>query len=340
MIFRILILVLIAGGLTACLEKIDLEVPAGAEQGIVVQGSLVRTAAGTSIVVDVSRVFDFTVQSRQPVNVNQLVVIDNSGNELPLEQQSEGLYSAFLANDDPSFPIEFGNSYQVKLNTFDGRTIESIPETLVRVPQPTKLAVDTILVEVENSLGDFIPETRARFKLSTPLTPGSGDEKARLRWIVENTFRVTDSGIQPKTCYVTAETDIVNIRTFDGNEITDQALSEFSIFETPVDTRFAEGYYLTIHQQSLSRDAFRYFDQIKQSIDRTGNFFESPPGTILSNLKNTENPDDNVYGYFFVSEETPIRLFVNNIEVGSPDTLCPPMVPPPSRRWMCHTIVL
>lgn len=321
-------------GISACLDEIDLDVPAGSEQGIVIQGSLKKSDDGTEVLIDVSRVFDFTSQSRIPVNVSNITLFDNLGNNLALTELSEGLYGAFIVNNDPSFPITIGNSYHIRFTTFDGRTIESTPELLRSTPQPTALDVDETIIEVENNIGDFVPDTLIRFSVTTPVgSTGQEDSNARLLWELENTFRVTDSPLSPldeiKTCYVTNPVDVNVVKIFDGNELNTSTLNQYSVYETPIDSRFAEGFYLTVIQQSISADAFKYWDQIQQLIERTGNFFESPPGTIVSNFQNLDNPNDNIYGFFYATEEKVIRAFVSPTTAMGPTSLCPPQGPPP-----------
>ncbi len=57
--------------------------------------------------------------------------------------------------------------------------------------------------------------------------------------------------------------------------------------------------------------------------------FESPAGKIQSNFANIDDPEDEVFGFFFVSDTAAIHLSIDSTVVGSMGRFCPPNVPPP-----------
>ena len=87
---------------------------------------------------------------------------------------------------------------------------------------------------------------------------------------------------------------------------------------------FAQGYYYTVYQRSLTKGAFEHWEQTKQVIERTGNLFEPPAGRINSNFRNIEAPNDlGVFGYFSAFAQDTLRLYISPEEVGSPQLQCP-----------------
>ncbi|WP_461043643.1 DUF4249 family protein [Spirosoma harenae] len=56
-----------------------------------------------------------------------------------------------------------------------------------------------------------------------------------------------------------------------------------------------------IRQESLSPDAFHYYELFQQQTQRTGGLFDTPPSALEGNIHNQANPDEVVIGYFTTS---------------------------------------
>jgi len=115
------------------------------------------------------------------------------------------------------------------------------------------------------------------------------------------------------------------------------------IIEEELNHRFARGYYLTVRQQSISEEAFEYWESIRKVVDISGNFFEAPPGKIRGNFSNTADPEEDVFGYFSAIQEDTIRLFVSPADINEVILpLCPGSVAvgqePP--RFICFECLL
>jgi len=55
---------------------------------------------------------------------------------------------------------------------------------------------------------------------------------------------------------------------------------------------------------------------VKEVIDIDGGLFDPPPGTIIGNIRNVDNPDDVAVGDFSVSSVFFKRAFVNRDDTG------------------------
>lgn len=334
-VFKNVLIVIGLGMLSvSCLEQIDLEIPKGFEDTIVVQGSLVM--GDPSIVrVEVSRLFDFTTESlTERTNVRVVNLIDEQGNSIELEEINLGRYGLSIPKGS-TFEVAAGKSYKIALSTFDGRSFESSLEALLPVPEiqsltPSALEKSFIINDTEVEVDSFV-----QFRLNTPLQANNANEKSYLRWKYFRTFKVTDSPLsisvlsQSKTCYVTEQLDQGGVSIFNGNDLEQGNLEDLLIYETIPNGVFAEGYYLQVIQESLTQSAFEYWDQVSQVIDRDGNIFQSPAGKIKTNFANVNDPSEEVHGYFYATMHDTIRVFVDTLTANNPDQLCPPQVPPP-----------
>ena len=106
----------------ACIDPIDFEVSNEFSDSVVIQGRVVR-ADPSFIEVNISRLFDFSPESRQPLAVQEVIVFDDLGNEMELTTRTPGIFRQEL---DASTPIqaEIGRGYRLRVRTFDGRNIE------------------------------------------------------------------------------------------------------------------------------------------------------------------------------------------------------------------------
>lgn len=306
----------------ACLDEIDLEAPRGLAQSLVIQGKLMKGNPSV-VTLSITTVFNFSSIISNTVNAKEVKIIDDQGNALRLEESGPGIYRLEIPFDHPEFKVETGRSYRINISTFDNREFASAFETLNPVLSNGQL--DAKLVQREIVINeDILSRPAVEFSVESNFI-NDAQEKARVLWEVERTYKVTDdSGY---LCYVTEPLGATDVVVFDGNEVSGGEVI-LPIYEEFVGSQMSEGYYLTAYQQSLSEGAYNYFKQVTQLISQSGNMFESPVGKIISNIQNVNNPDEDVFGYFYATEFNAIRVYVDPTEVGNPRTLCPIVRPP------------
>jgi len=330
--FRLLFCLLFLGGFWGgCLEKIDLDIPRENQDNLSVQGRIVQGNPSV-IEVGIKKIFDFTgIQSF--VKVQNVTIIDESGNELEIPQTSQGNYRLEIEPGNPDFEIKTGKSYKLRVLTFAGQLFESTYEPLLAVPKATDAIAEHIQEPFEAVPGEVEMVDKIRFSLTTPIVVPGDTEKARLLWEFEETYKITDSpiefGVESKTCYVTQDIGVTDVYLLNGNDLSGDMVTNFPVFKRNISSQFAQGYYLTIYQQSLSKDAWEYWFEVQQSLNRDGNMFEPPVGKIRSNMVNVNDPEEDVFGYFYTTTQDTIRVYVSPETAGNPVQLCPPNVPPP-----------
>lgn len=322
--------VLVLGLLTfsTCLDPIDLEIPEGFDNTLVVQGSLIK-GNPSLFELTISRLFDFTPESVERVNVREVILTDESGKTLEIDRVGTGFYRRSFAVGNPDMEIEVGKSYKINFSTFDGRSYESKFEPLVDVPKIDSISFEPVPVEFVFTDGVTTrQDSVVRFSVNTPLTPEGSTSKVALLWNLRETFRVTDQGdfgSPAKTCYVTEELDVTKVKVFDGINNSANRLDKFTVHDHNFNARLAEGAYFEVVQSGLSLGAFQYWDQISQVLDRDGNMFETPAGRIATNFFNTQDETDQVFGYFYATNTDTARVFVSPQVASNPRALCPPL---------------
>lgn len=327
MIIRTTLIGLLLGGFWSCLDEIALSVPKGTDELLVIQGQVIKGNPGR-ITVSVSRLFNFTSDGRQSVNVRDVILSDDTGNEIEIPSIDLGIYELRLAENDARFRVEEGKSYQLTIRTFDGRTYVSGFERMQPLIQADSLSVRKISKETPDGTGGFVRRDFLQYSIHTGLGKSETGSRPYLRWVIERTFQFTDgtpaSDADPKTCYITQRTNVSNLALMDPNSVAADRLDGTTIAEDLVNFFYSEGHYLTVYQQTVSEEVFQYWNNISTVIDRSGNMFEPPAGKITSNFVNPDSPDDEAFGYFFVAQQDTLRLYLSPAEAGAPQRLCPP----------------
>lgn len=331
---KIKILYIIFGlfSLIACLDEIELEIPKGQEDGLVIQGEIIKGTPST-LRVQTSRIFNFDLSTLTRTSGRAVKLFDDAGNELEIKKTATGVFSHIFSPDDP-IQIEFGRSYHIEVSTLDGRVFKSVPEKLMPLPEgkPT-LDVERSTFErldQNNRLREFPALT---FKVNASIEHPTLDQNLNLLWKAERTYQITDSAFVfdfvPKTCYTTVQLDFDKIHVLDGQTVLASEIEGFPLSKVVYNFEFYEGYYYTIYQRSLTEGAFTYWDQTRQSIDRDGGLFETPAGRVPSNFVDVENPDEisvDIYGYFTAYAQDTARLYIEpQFFYTSPERYCPRM---------------
>jgi len=320
---------------SSCVDEIDFERPDAIENGIAIQGKLIK-GDPSFVQVSVRRVFDFTNEPRL-VNARRVVLLNEKGDELELSSTAIGIFTAAIPSGDPNFQVDYGDRFRIKVDLFDGRRYESDFDELYPVsPSRSLRATAFKQVRVNDITGAIDSFDVVGFYLNTSLrTPEQGNP--RLLFEMEATYKLTDSpqvysnrscfptrvaGAEAKTCYISISPN-VNHLVVDANDIAQEELNDFELFTTPIFNIFAEGYYLSLFQQSLSPSAYEYWSQVNEVVNQEGGLFEAPSGKVISNMHRIDEDVDDVFGYFYVTEQNIQRVYVSPEQAGNVDTRCP-----------------
>ncbi|MEM9918699.1 MAG: DUF4249 family protein [Bacteroidota bacterium] len=321
-----LLLSLFLMGISACLDRIELDAEAAEERPIVIQGKLIL-GTPSRIQLSIGRLSGLrTDELPIPVDVQEVVLEDENGNRFLINYTS-GLDISYPIDASTGIEMAPGKSYRLSVVTLEGETIQStfevLPETVSADSLGFSLTKRTFLNELENEVeADFVS-----FNLFTGLRTNDGN-LARFKWDFKSTYVAIDvedpntNFPNTKICYIDRNINPNKITVFDGNEFTGNRLENFSLLEQEVDSKFAYGYYLIILKEALSAGAYAYWNEVRQVLDRNGNFFETPAGEIQSNFTNTDRPEQIIYGYFYATQVDTTYQHVGPADVGTPVDQC------------------
>jgi hypothetical protein len=97
-------------------------------------------------------------------------------------------------------------------------------------------------------------------------------------------------------------------RTLAENRINKNALN----FVSNQSPRISYQYSLLVEQQSLSNEAFVYWDQMRTTATDGGGLYETQPSSTLGNIYNIHKPEEKVLGCFYATQTREKRINVKN----------------------------
>ncbi len=324
--------------LSTCQELIDFEPPETIKNAIFIEGKLTKGDPST-VFVKIGQVFNF-VSNPSLLLAESVEILDESGQALALTSREQGIFKLNIPNNHPTFKIDYGQGYKIRLQLKNQAIYESSYDTLFQVPEMIDLKFETVSKNVIFPDGKQETQEILSFLVSTSLTTTNNSSKPHLLWEFESLFKQSDDptapgfGVGPciaesdtsKICYLAinpVENYIaLNTKTFSGDQLVDFSIYEADNTNTFV---FSEGYYLTVYQQSLSDAAYEYWAQANLLTNRNGSIFEAPSGKIVTNFSNEDNPKDEVFGFFFATESNFKRVYVAPEDAGNPRSHCPPV---------------
>lgn len=313
--------------ISGCLDQIDLETPLSTQNSLVVQGKLVMGSPSV-VKVRLSRLFSFTAEGKRPVNAQSVILFDEDNNSVELEDDGLGNYSLEIPANDPRLLVEAGKSYGIQIRTFDGRTLETDLEKASAVPSIESVDVRLVQREVINAAGTANLVEFIQYSVNTPLRTSEAGESVRLGWEYTHTFKVNDTpfqqGVTQKICYITENLNVTDVKVVDAGALSGDRLSNYDLYRTGISRVYGEGLYFTLIQESLSETAYEYFRQVAENTGRTGNMFEAPPGKVVTNVRNINDETDELFGFFYVTQQDTLYRYVDPELVGSPPAYCPP----------------
>jgi hypothetical protein len=74
---------------------------------------------------------------------------------------------------------------------------------------------------------------------------------------------------------------------------------------------FLGGCLVEIRQSSISIEYYLFLELLKSQADNTGTFSDTPAALLVGNIKNLDNPNEKVVGYFSVTNTTKKRIWLN-----------------------------
>ena len=211
-----------------------------------------------------------------------------------------------------------GVKYQLRIELASGEIYMSDEEELHVAPPISQVSVtnETRIKEIQVQGQTSIVEQRG-VHLAVSLPEHSDQETYFYRWKVVPGWvfesSMLNAGNPNKTCYITNKFYFqkINVRA-DRSGGYDETLF---FLETDDNDRVEYDFTALIIQYSLSPEAFGFWDELALQQQSGGGIFDPPPFPLSSNIRNINDPEEKVSGYFMVAHESVKRWFINKSEL-------------------------
>jgi hypothetical protein len=308
------------------------------DQKLIVDG-LVTDQPGRSLVT-LSLTADYTLGSLNYFATKATVyVTDNTNKRTDYKETSVGVYQPA----DATWKGDPGSSYTLFVTTSDGRQFQSTPQLLNPVAP-----IDTVYYEYTKKPIVGTQTTNKGFDLYAdtrdPATPGNF---YRWSWthfeplVFCRTQDVTTRGVTTSFGYYCCETCWDIVRCYSCNNVaSDSRINGNKISRQPiarVPFTSTERYYIEVEQQSLSAEAYAYWNTVAQLTQNNGGIFDATPVPLQGNIRCTNRNSEPAFGFFGASGVSVKALFVNRSTPSDlPDALLlPTALPPPATCAKC-----
>ena len=283
------------------------------EDNLVVEGNVLEGKGPSS--VRLSRSFAFDENNPQMISDAEVRIRDDQGQEINLEEFEEGVY----LSDTSQFEGMPGRSYQLYIQLPDGKQYES-DWMLMKAGVP----ISDISAEVEARIDNEGPVSGVIFSLDAVDT----ENKSRYyRWEYEETWQFSvpypAKGIWnpqsatpnyyapeeiPATCWRTEYSSEILIHTTTG--LTEDRVVKFPVrYVSERGNHLVQKYSILVRQYVLTAETYEYWRSLKEITDDPGTLFDPVPTELISNVRNIDDPGEQVLGFFSADGFSRKRIF-------------------------------
>jgi len=293
----------------ACVESYAPPVSNANSDFLVVDGFLNGSAGIASIIL--TRAIPLSVNIVNPPEDNAIVSIESvSGTTFPLSEIKGGIYEA------GNLTLDETTAYRLRIHTNRGASYTSDYIKLRKSP-----SLDSVSWRAE--------PTGTQFYVT------GHDPQAQTtyyRYLFKDTwqYNVTFYSYFKKVGGLPVIRDLTTEQVYDcwNSSINTEVLTASTkrlekdvISMLPIkfirkgSRLLSRTYSINVQQRAISQEEYEYWNLIKKTTENLGGLFDPLPSQVIGNVRNDDDPSEQVLGYFsggFVQEK---RIFVRNVDL-------------------------
>ena len=252
-----------------------------------------------------------------PFGGSQLYIVDENQSEVFFTETSTGIYKIL----DDTFTGRVGGSYQLHITLPNGKKYIS-DVCSMQTPSP----IDSVYGLIESHQIPNQDEYLDGIQFYVDNHSNINDTTYYL-WRLEQSFKykssfnidfiwngsIFDPYPNPdslRTCWYTSPVKSIFIHSTkytDNPELIGKPLNYVSTINKSLSIRYS----LLVNQLSISEEAFIFWDALRQQNIEKGNLYSQQPFQIRGNIKNVNNAEEPVLGYFTVAGISKKRIYIN-----------------------------
>jgi len=304
--------------LTNCIDPYNPKLT-GYASVLVVDGLI--TDANTSYTVKLSRTFQDQNSTPSGVTDAMVSISDDIGNSIFLSNKGSGVYKT----DSLAFKAISGRTYILHVNTKEGEEYESDPCVMQTVPEIDRIYFSSDQQLINNGSASLDG-------ISIYLDSKAGDNNLYYRWAFEETwkfkvpspkkydYKMADSSFTAvadikEYCWKDKKSDDILISSNLSGQSGPMKKVPVNFIASDQSDRLLIQYSILVNQYSISKKEYDFWNNLKQINESGGDIFAKQPFTVISNIRNINNPAERVLGYFQVSAVSQKRIYISYGEI-------------------------
>ncbi len=319
---RIWSLFLLLLGICSCVDQISFPLEKADTERLIVSG-LITDGKGTKRIY----LSTTTAANRPPLLVNGYLTQNDAPRpvqnaQITLWRAGQPLLGASFQEVRPGIyeyeleePLEGGISYFVEIKA-GGKTYRSALQVMPSISGEDQLSFSFERARIADN-----PDA-AQLILKTELTLPQVTGEYYLRWSVEEayfwdlTFFPNPFNKPPPNCIVFAYPDPERITLVNGKVLNRPGgKSTQVIAQRLVDQSFLSRHYFMVNQLSITKEAYTYWQNVREVVNNSGSVFDSPPAAIRGNVSNLNDPKEVVLGFLEIAKSQETRIFTTRGDV-------------------------
>ncbi len=299
--------------LNSCIDEYWPEV-SKYENLLVVEGGISNEAPPYTVKLSIS----------SPINENKpqtytdcsLIIEDGNGNQEFLIETEAGIYKT----PQNGMHGEIGEKYKLKIQTPNGKSYESDFDYI-----KTPVLIDRIDAKIESKGSNDVDHELQGYQFYVNTENPAVDTNYYMWKLVSTYHYQSDYFIKwyftgqlhrflpidsLYDCYTTRSVN--SIYTFNTENISNKKLENFPLNFVSTETRqLSLRYSLLVKQYTLSKKAYVYWSALQEQNSDQGSLYSRQPYQIRGNLRNINDNEEPVLGYFTVNSMDSARIFVD-----------------------------
>ena len=274
--------------LHSCIEALEFK-PTEGDPLLVVDGKL-TTADGVQKIRLSKTATSGRSDNFPPVSGALITLRDDLGASATYAETEPGVYQF----NGSEIQLRAGRTYTLHIEA-GGKTYETKPETM-----PQNIGANNSFFAVGNQKSVYV---YASVNIPADLQKGPF-----LKWRLNNVYQLGEFffcyPLDPTNiCYVTEEFGNQLLPLLDGSLLARGETAKPFVAVKEADKTFGEVVFFNLYMETLTPDAFKYWDEVSLLLTQSGSIFDSPPGVIRGNVSNVNTPEELVLGYFYAAPE-------------------------------------
>lgn len=266
------------------------------------------------IKVTLSRSTPIDTNAYLPENGANVQLLSGSGETYQLHQVGDG---GEYTNQE--IDARVGESYRISIQTRDGKKYESDDVVMINTPE-----IDSVTFQYEERPAAFLEGIQI---YTNTHDPNNNTWFYRWEWEESWEFHMPydsyliwkDNQIKEREkrvykCWKFGESTSIDIAS--TKRLTQDRIHNFPLLYVSTESdRLSQRYSLLVKQYALSEDSYNYWKELQKVTENLGTLFDPQPSIVFGNIRNVNDPNEIVLGYFDAATVSKQRIFIRRYEL-------------------------